>query len=104
MRGNIPLIDVMGAFTIILIIYSAVGAHSLGYKGLMEECVKKEEIRALFYEELFSGNLSSSDFLGEKMLPNGIIITEGAPQDGCFLRFFLSGGEGAKVFFICKRG
>lgn len=104
MKGSIPLIDLMGALTIILIIYSVFGNYSLGYKGLIEESLRKEEIRRLFYEELFSGRLSSSDFSDHLVLPNGIIINDGPPREGVYLTFFLSVEGGMRVFFVCKKG
>ena len=104
MKGNIPLIDAVAAFVIILAIYSTIGQNYVDCKAQIENYIKREEIRALFYEEVFSGRLNFSDFSDGKELPNGLEITKIVPSNGSYLCFFLSGDDGIRVFYVCGEG
>jgi len=103
MKGNIPLIDALAAFTIVLTISGLVWQHSYDCRRLMRGYIEREETRALFFEGLFSGKVIWSDFSNGAPLPNGLIVKE-IQSDGCQLKFFLSFDGDRKVYFICKGG
>lgn len=101
MKGNIPLIDAIAALIIVLAIFGLIQQYEGDYRKLMQGYIEREELRALWYEGLFSGKVRWSDFSGGAMFPNGLKVTE-CPPDGIYLKFFLTDEGSTRLYFIWK--
>lgn len=102
MRGNIPLIDAVVAFVIVLTTFCVIAQYGNLYEKSLDGYIKKEEVRALFYDELFSGKVLWSDLSDGNLLSNGLLISEEPPPDGFCVKFFMSVDGNRRVFFVCR--